>query len=359
MLELSVTIVLLIIFSFLCSILEAVILSTTKPYLQTLIEKGSRSGKLLLHLKENIEAPISAILTLNTISHTVGAAVAGALALELFGSKWMALFSAVLTLLILVFSEIIPKTVGARHWKRLGPVSAVTLKILVWVLKPVVVPIHFVSRLLSGESPADRVSKEEILNFIRMGYFQGVIDSPEFRIVENLFRLQSIPVSEIMTPRSVVFCLRPGDRVGSMRKKAAELRFSRIPLLDGEGERVAGIVLRRDIMNRIAEGKTGESLSALASTPASVREGTTVYNLLNRMVFNKVHMAVVTDEEGAFTGIVTLEDALETLLGREIVDEFDPAVDMRTLAPDLAEPKDDGRSEGESGRGGERERGRG
>ncbi|MHC5037611.1 MAG: CNNM domain-containing protein [Planctomycetota bacterium] len=338
MIELAITIVLLLAFSFLCSVLESVILSITKPYIQTLIEKGNWAGKLLGRLKDDIEEPISAILTLNTISHTVGAAVSGALALKLFGSKWMALFSAVLTFLILVLSEIIPKTLGARYWKQLAPASAVTLRIMIWGLKPVIVPIHFMSRLLFKENPADMVSKGEILNFIRMGYFQGVIRSPEFRIVENLFQLQCIPVSEIMTPRSVVFTLPPEETVAELHKKGIRLQFSRIPLLDEASQTVQGVVLRREIMDRIASEQEGEDLASFASRPAFIEEGKSVYLLLNRMVSRKVHLAVVRDAGGKFTGIVTLEDALETLLGREIVDEFDPVPDMRELAREESPP---------------------
>ncbi|MHC4598758.1 MAG: CNNM domain-containing protein [Planctomycetota bacterium] len=338
MVELTVTVVLLLVISFLCSVLESVILSITRPYIQTLIEKKSRSGKLLRRLKDDIEEPITAILTLNTISHTVGAAVSGAIALKIFGSAWMALFSAVLTLLILVFSEIIPKTIGARHWKALGPLSGVILRVMILVLKPVIVPIHFLMRFFSGENPADRVSREEILNFIRMGYFQGVIGSPEFCIVENLFKLQSIRVSEIMTPRKVTFVLPPEATVGSLRDRAASLQFSRIPLLASEGGGIPGVVLRRDIMTRMAKDEFDERLASFSSPAEVVTEDTTVYALLNRMVSRKLHIAVVNDAEGSFSGIVTLEDALETLLGEEIVDEFDPVTDMRELAKRTSPP---------------------
>jgi CBS domain containing-hemolysin-like protein len=332
MVELTVTVLLLLAISFLCSVLESVILSITRPYIQTLIEKKSRSGPLLKRLKDEIEEPITAILTLNTISHTVGAAVSGAIALKVFGSGWMAVFSAVLTLLILVFSEIIPKTIGARHWKALGPLSGVILKIMIWGLKPVIVPIHFLMRLFSGENPADRVSRGEILNFIKMGYFQGVIGTPEFRIAENLFRLQCVPVSEIMTPRAVTFLLPPETTVGSLRDKAASLQFSRIPLGDPEGGGIPGVVLRRDIMTRMAKDEFDETLASFSTPAEVVGESMTVYTLLNRLVAQKKHIAVVNDADGRFSGIVTLEDALETLLGEEIVDEFDPVTDMRELA---------------------------
>ncbi|MHC4780892.1 MAG: CNNM domain-containing protein, partial [Planctomycetota bacterium] len=265
MIELSVTVALLLAISFLCSVLESVILSITRPYIQTLVEQGNKAGKLLDHLKGNIEEPITAILTLNTISHTVGAAVSGALALKIFGSTWMALFSAVLTLLILVFSEIIPKTIGAHHWKKLGPLSAVTLKVMIWILKPFIVPMHFMMRVFSKENPADRVSREEILNFIRLGYFQGVIGSPEFKVVENLFGLKCITVAEIMTPRNVAFVLSPGNTVGSLKEMAASLQFSRIPLFEEKDGGVPGVVLRRDIMTRMAKDEFSDTLASFSA----------------------------------------------------------------------------------------------
>lgn len=338
MIELAVTVVLLLALSFLCSVLESVILSLTRPYIQTLIERRHRAGKALRDLKERIEEPITAILTLNTISHTVGAAVSGALALELFGSKWMAVFSAVLTFLILVFSEIIPKTVGARHWKALAPPSAWVLQVMILLMKPVVWIIRLSTRALAGSSPSDTVTREEILNFIRLGHFQGLVATEEFRIVENLFRLKNVKVSEVMTPVAVVFHLPPDATVGSLVEKAASMHFSRIPLIAAADGAVRGVVLRRDIMNRLACDDFDDRLDTFAQPAVTVPEGMSVYHLLNRMVEKKVHLATVTGDDGKLSGIVTLEDAMETLIGREIVDEFDPAVDMRALAKDLPAP---------------------
>ncbi len=331
MIELAVVVLVLLAVSFLCSVLESIILSITRPYIQTLVERGASGGKLLKRLKERIDEPISAILTLNTISHTVGAAVSGALALKLFGSRWMALFSGILTLMILVFSEIIPKTLGARHWRALGPASAVILRILIIVLKPVVAPVRLLTRLFEGRHGPDRVSREEIVNFIRMGHFQGILESPEYKIMENLFRLRSIPVRDVMTPRKVVFTLPDGASAAEVISEGP-LRFSRIPLLDATSGRVTGILLRRDVMDRIASGDSEAKLGSLASPVTTIEEKTSVYDLLDRMITAKIHQAQVVDGAGSFTGIVTLEDALETLLGREIVDEFDPVTDMRALA---------------------------
>jgi CBS domain containing-hemolysin-like protein len=330
--EIIIVILALLIISFICSVMEAVILSISRPYIQLLIDRKSRSGRLLLKLKEKIEEPISAILTLNTISHTVGAAVSGALALKIFGSEWMALFSAVLTLLILIFSEIIPKTLGAQYWKQLGPLSAYVLKGMIFILKPFIVPIHLISRLFSRDNPAARISKGEVINYIRIGHLQGVIKSSEFEIVENLFQLQSIRVKEIMTPRTVVFWLNPNQLIENIHKEHGDLQFSRMPLYNAQENTVEGVVLRRDIMNRIVRGKTHIKLKSLAQSPKFVIETISVYRLLNQLISEKAHLAIVINEFGDFTGIVTIEDAIETLLGREIVDESDKVTDMREFA---------------------------
>ncbi len=339
MLELIIVIIILLAVSFLCSILESVILSITSPYIQTLISNHSKTGKLLSHLKENIDQPISAILTLNTISHTVGAAVSGAIAIELFGSKWMAAFSAILTFVILIFSEIIPKTLGVHYWKQLGPLSAYILKFLIYMLKPLIIPIHFISRLFTKEDPGSIISREEIINYIRLGYFQGLLESPEYNIMENLFLLETIRTRDIMTPRTVVFWLDKDWTVQDIIQNDKHLQFSRIPLYDPRENKITGIVLRRDIMNHIADKKVSVSLRKLAYKPGFVIETITVYKLLNYFITNQLHISVVLNELGDYIGIVTMEDAIETLLGVEIIDEFDTAVDMRKVAEKLRHRK--------------------
>ena len=219
MLKLTLVIIGLLAVSFLCSILESVILSITRPYIQVLIDKKERSGQMLKNMKDHIDEPIAAILTLNTISHTAGAAVSGAIALQIFGSQWMALFSALLTLLILVFSEIIPKTIGANYWKKLSPASAWILKVMIILLKPLIVPINFLSKAISHGDTSDAVTRAEIKNFIQLGHRQGSIEQKEYLVVENLFSLKSVTVSEIMTPRSVVFTLDDSWLVSDVLEK--------------------------------------------------------------------------------------------------------------------------------------------
>ncbi len=332
MIDLIIVVTLLLGVSFTCSLLEAVLLSIRKPYLQVLAEKNSGAGKRMLRFKENIEEPISSILTLNTVSNTIGAAVAGAIALELFGSKGMAIFSGVLTLMVLVLAEIIPKTIGAAYWRGLAPASAYLLTAMTFLTKPVFLAVRLVTGLISRRQPVSNLSKGEILNFIRMGYFQGVIQSSEFRIVENLFQLQSIKVKEIMTPRTVVFWLPSDQETDGLAENRTPLHFSRIPIYNVQEDAVEGVVLRRDIMNYLAEQGKNVAVKTLARKPEFIMEKTSVYKLLNLLISSKIHLAVVLSEYGDFVGIVTMEDAIETLLGREIVDEYDSVVDMRKLA---------------------------
>lgn len=332
LLYLILVIITLLGISFLCSILESVILSLTRPYILHLIEKKSSSGKLLKNMKDNIDEPITAILTLNTISHTIGATVSGAIALQLFGSQWMALFSALLTLLILLFSEIIPKTLGAYYWKKLSPASAYILKFLIILLKPVVLPVNYISKLISRGKPSVGMSKGELVNFMKLGYLQGVIKPESYRIVENIINMEKMRIKEIMTPRTVVFWLPHNSTVDHIKKNKIELVFSRIPLYNIRENRVQGIVHRREVMRLIHQNQYAKSLSSISHRPLFVIETLTVFELFNIMISEKMQISVVLDEYGDYVGIVSIEDLVETLLAVEIVDEFDKIVDLNKTA---------------------------
>ncbi|MBD3316202.1 MAG: DUF21 domain-containing protein [Chitinivibrionales bacterium] len=332
MAALLTVIFLLVATSFTCSILESVILSINKPYIELLRQRGEKAGEILRSLKGDIDEPLSAILTLNTISNTAGAAVAGGLALEIFGSRWMALFSGVLTLLILVFSEIVPKTLGANYWKALSTPAAWVLRVLVVILKPITIPVNLVARVIARNKTVPRVTKDEVLTSVRVGFREGAVEQSEYRIVENLFRLNKVTVHDIMTPRKVVVWFSPGQTLEELVADGRYLRFSRIPLYNVRDDRIEGVVLRRDVMRHLAREDLKIPLKELAHDPEFVDETMSVYDLLDRFISRKVHLAAVLDEFGEFAGIVTMEDALETLLGREIIDETDSVVDMRELA---------------------------
>ncbi len=332
MLYLILVIIVLLAISFLCSILESVILSLTRPYIQHLLEKKSSSGKLLKKMKDDIDEPITAILTLNTISHTIGATVSGAIALQLFGSRWMALFSAILTLLILIFSEIIPKTLGAYYWKGLSPASAYILRFLIILLKPVVIPVNSLSKLISRGKPSNGMSKGELVNFLKLGYLQGVIKPESYRIVDNIVKMEKMQIKEIMTPRTVVFWLPHDSTIDDIKKNKIELVFSRIPLYNTHENRVTGIVHRREVMRLVHKNASAKSLSSISHRPLFVIETLSVFELLNIMISEKKQISVVLDEYSDYVGIISIEDLVETLLAIEIVDEYDRVENLNKAA---------------------------
>jgi CBS domain containing-hemolysin-like protein len=318
--------------SFVCSLLESVLLSTTHAYINMLQSRNVRAGAILHKFKENINRPITAILILNTIANTAGAAVAGGMARRLFGSDGVAIFSALFTMLILVCSEVIPKTIGAQYWKSLASVAAYAVRVMIVLMLPLVIPINWLTRVLSGRSSAATVSKDEVVGYVRLAFEHGKIDENEMEMVENIFSLRSIAVRAIMTPRTVAFWLDPQMVVGELKSRIDAMAFSRIPLYEPVQNRITGVVLRRAILAALNKGEEDIALEQLANPPTFVPESMSVYHLLNTLVERHIHIAFVINEYGDYIGIVTLEDALETLLGREIVDESDKVPDMQELA---------------------------
>lgn len=332
MTQLIVIVLSLLSISFICSLLESIVLSVSNPFIETLIERKKRSGFLWRRFKSRINEPIASILTLNTISNTAGAAMAGSLALRVWGSNWVAVFSAALTFAILIFAEIIPKTIGATYWKQLAVPAAWMLKFLIIVLKPVVIPVNALSRLIAARRPYENITREDVISSIRLGHLEGVIESSEFNLVSNIFKLKQIPIRDIMTPRTVVFSLSADQTVGEAFQQSDILQYSRIPLYDKATNQVSGVVLRRDIILKVAEDKKDIPLKSLARTPHYVAETLSCFTLLDRLISKKVHISFIINEYGDYVGIATMEDAIETLLGREIIDESDRVVDMRKLA---------------------------
>jgi CBS domain containing-hemolysin-like protein len=318
--------------SFLCSIMEAVLLSVTPGYLISLGSQQPGTAARLRRLKEKIDEPLAAILSLNTIAHTVGAAGAGAQAAKVFGSNWLGLFSALLTLAILFLSEIIPKTIGAVYWKRLAP--PVT-RLLVWLmvpLKPLVWLSGLASRAISSQHNLVHVSRDEILALANLGAQQGVLDEDESRIVEALLRFRSLRAADVMTPRTVIFALPAEETIGAVLEENQPLRFSRIPIFRGSIDTVAGFVLKDEILERAAQGDAGIPLEELRRellfVPATIR----LSKLLDVFLSSREHIAAVIDEFGGIAGLITLEDVVETLLDLEIVDEVDSVEDLRAAA---------------------------
>lgn len=316
--------------SAICSLCEAVLYSVPATWVAQLEEEGRPSGKVLAKLREHVDEPITAILTLNTIANTAGAAVCGALAGQALSERNVLVFSAALTVAILLFSEILPKTIGVVFSRSLAPLIAHPLRLAVFLLKPLIFLISLVTRLFSTGGK-DGVSQEEILSLTRMGHRAGAIDADEAAVIENVLALPDTTVREIMTPRTVVFAL---DAETSVRDACAEpgmMVHSRVPVYADELDVIVGMVFRRDLL--AVESEDGDRRVAEFLRPAVfIDDQATVDGVLKTLLENKRHMVMVLDEFGGFAGVVTLEDVMETILGKEIVDEFDEVADLREVA---------------------------
>lgn len=318
--------------SFLCSLLEAALLSVPRSYVALLVEGGSSVGKRLQHMKANIDKPLSAILTLNTIAHTIGAAGVGAESAAIFGSNAVGWASAIMTLLILVLSEIIPKTLGAVHAKRLAGFTAVATKIMMWITAPIVVALEWANRLIGFKRHDAPVSRAELLATLRLGREAGTLDSREYQIVSNLMALGKVSVRDIATPRSVIFALSADKTVDEAFEESGVFQFARIPIYEGSIDHPIGYATRHDIYRAQQSGKSQSRLSEFIKPIYRVSADASVSACLENMLTARDHIAIVQDDAGATVGLLSLEDAIETLLGVEIVDETDPVVDLQALA---------------------------
>jgi len=320
-------------FSFLCSIAEAALLSTTPSYIAGLQEKKSRTAPLLKRIKQDkIEQSLAAILTLNTIAHTVGAVGAGAKATVVFGSAWFGLFSAVMTLLILFFSEIIPKTLGAVYWRNLIKPTAIFVHALILCLYPLIKISEWLTSLITKRKGVHTFSREEFIAMANIGEQTGTIDRDESRIIRNLFRFESLAVSDIMTPRTVIYALQQDTTVGEAIDTVAQTPFSRIPIYDNNLDEITGFILKQDLLLYKANDQDDARLTAMKREILIVVERLTLSGLLDVLLDKRQHIAAVTGEYGETKGLVTLEDVVETLLGMEIIDESDHVDDMQALA---------------------------
>lgn len=321
--------------SFLCSLVEAGILSVRKPQVLVLVNEGRRSGRLLQAMQQNIERPLAAILTLNTFAHTFGAAGVGAETQKLFGD-WVALISILVTLSILVFSEIIPKTLGAVYANPLAGFTAYTVQGMIWTAWPLVVVLEALSKRLRGAHPAV-ITREEIAVVADLGMQTGALHERESGVIRNLLQLASIRVEDVMTPRPVVFVLGKDTTVGEFLEKHESVPFSRI-LIQGESiDEIVGVVLQRDLHQAGREGRQSARLEIYAKPIHAVPMTASVAAALEQFISRQEHIFLAVDEYGGTAGIITLEDVIETLLGVEIVDETDSVEDMRKLARERAQ----------------------
>ncbi|MDB2561987.1 CNNM domain-containing protein [Sulfurimonas sp.] len=319
--------------SFLCSVLEAVLLSVNMSYIAVLEKERPIVGKLLRIHKENIHKSIASILILNTIAHTIGAAAVGAQAAILFGNDAVVIISIIMTFAILFLSEIIPKTIGAVYWKQLAPMSAHFIRIFIWITYPVILSTLFITNKISkGKGDAHTLTKEELLESMFMSEDEGVIDEKESDVIENILNLDNIKISEILTPRSVVFALDETMSIQEVIDTQPNIfKFSRIPIYKDSIEDVTGIVLTKKLFEQaLKDGSV--SVSTIKKDIFSLNENIPVSKALDMFIAKKEHMFLVMDNYDQTDGIITLEDCVETILGVEIVDESDTTVDMRELA---------------------------
>lgn len=322
-----------ILVSFFCSISEAILLSVRPSYIAALEHKGNSRAKTLQKLHDNLDRPLAAILTANTIAHTVGAAGVGAQAAVIFGSQYLGATSAILTLLILVFSEIIPKTLGATYWPQLAPLFGSLIDTLTRLLYPFVWMSEKLTRLLSRSgTSAFTFSRAEITAMAEIGAKEGLLEAKELRIVKNLLQLHRLSVRDIMTPRPVVFSVPADMTVQAFFSLYSAKPFSRIPIYDKHPDDITGYILKSDLLTAQANDQFDRALSEFRRDFLMVPDTISASSTYDRLMHEKSHIGLVIDEYGTMQGVVTLEDVVETLIGLEITDESDNIEDMQALA---------------------------
>lgn len=312
--------------------MEAVLLSTPVSYLKSKLEGGDTSVETMLKLKEDIDKPLSAILTLNTIAHTVGAAGVGAQATKVFGEAYFGVVSAVLTILILVLTEIIPKTLGANYSKSLIGISGKVINGMLFITYPLVWLSSILTKLLSGNKSELTTSREEISALASIGTQEGIFADKENRIIQNLIKLKSLKVKEVMTPRIVVVTANEEMSLEEFLKNKEFLHYSRIPIFNENKDNITGYIFRELVFEKLAEDQFNLKLKDIKRDILHFPENMTLFDAWEEMLLNKEHISLIVDEYGGMDGITTLEDIIESLLGFEILDEKDKVDDMQQYA---------------------------
>lgn len=317
--------------SFLCSVLEAVLLSVTPSFVETLKSEKPEKAKRLVAVKQRLDESLSSILILNTFAHTMGAAGVGSQAMQVFGKQWETLIAVLLTLAILYFSEIIPKTLGATFWRKLALPAAITI---IWLTR-LVYPLVWVSTRLTklfGKNKQNEITREEIIALASLGHKDGTLFTQENTYLNNLLSMRNIRTEDILTPRSVVHMLHADLTVTEALNASQTAQFTRMPVYRADVDDVIGKVIRADLFEAERNGSGQKKLHDLAKNIFKVSEKLPVQQLIDLFIRQKAHLFLVEDEFGQTVGVVTLEDAIETLLGREIVDERDTVEDLQAYA---------------------------
>lgn len=317
--------------SFLCSILEAVLLSINPSFVEQTVSDKPQAGKQISKVRDRLDESLSSILILNTFAHTMGAAGVGSQAVQIFGAEWETLIAVLLTLVILYFSEIIPKTLGATFWRQLAIPAAF---IIVWLVK-VVYPLVWISTRLTrlfSEKEGDEITREEIIALASLGHREGALFSDESEYLANILSLREVLTEDVLTPRSVVHMLSRDMTVSEALDHPRTRQFSRMPVYGDSTDDVIGKVIKRDLFLAERAGHGDECVEKHVRPIVRVSEKLPIQQLLDLFIKHRAHLFLVEDEFGQNSGVVTLEDAIETLLGREIVDESDKVEDMQALA---------------------------
>lgn len=331
-----------IVVSFACSLWESVLLSITPSYVTRADSEGRTTGRLLNEFKQDIDRPLAAILTLNTVAHTIGAIGVGAQASRLWGSggfdvagvviDYEAVVAAVTTLAILVVSEIIPKTIGANYWERLAPFTAASLKVLILVLWPLVWMSQAITRFLKKDKDRPVFSRAEFLAMTEMGRAEGQLNEREAEVIQNLFKLNRLRVHDVMTPRTVVLAGDRTDTVAEFLAENPDPPYSRMPVYEGTIDKATGVVFKDDLLAAMATGDRERALAEFEREALFVPESLSLATVLPQLLEKRQQLAIAVDEYGVTAGVVTVEDLLETLLGLEIMDEKDSVADLQRLA---------------------------
>lgn len=341
-----------IFFSFLCSILEAVLLSVTPTFINVKKKEGKSYAQGLEDLKADVDKPLIAILTLNTVAHTVGAILVGVQAKVVYANNYgsnprevlgvsfteelmVGIVSTIMTLLILVASEIIPKTIGATYWKQLARFTTSTLKIMVWVLKwtGLLWTLQLFTRLIGKKGEHGSVlSREDFTAMADIAHEEGVFQESESKVIKNLLRFDQVYVKDVMTPRAVMKIAPETMSISEFHKKNPKLRFSRIPVYGERVDIITGFVLKDNVMEEIINENGDIPLSEISRELLVTKRNTPIPQLFDTLIAKREHIALVVDEYGSVSGLVTMEDVIETLLGLEIMDESDHVADLQLLA---------------------------
>lgn len=318
--------------SFLCSVLEATLMSTPISFATMREEEGYRPASRFLKYKQDSSRPIAAILSLNTIANTIGAAGVGSQTTALFGSQWLGLVSAITTVLILVFSEIIPKTIGTNYWKSLMGFATLAIRILIVVMYPLVILIEYLTRLITPKEKEAAVSREEVSAMAKVAEETGELEEDESTLIQNVINMDEVTAGDIMTPRVVAAIASEKMTIKNFYKDKRFLHHSRIPVFMDNDEYITGYILRMEALQLMAEDKYDVTLGDIRRDIATFSEDSTLDVVWDEMLSKDEQIAAVINEYGSFQGILTLEDVIETLLGSEIVDEQDTVRDMQQLA---------------------------